>query len=132
MRHVLVVDDEPAVCGVMQMALESDGSCRVSSASSSRHAAAILTHDKPDVAIIAAILSNASGLQLARQAVGLGIPVLLVTGAPQTGKKLDEAGCPFLWKPFHINKLRTETRALLDDAAQRCAQLALFLRQLDN
>lgn len=132
MRHVLVVDDEQAICELMQMALEADGSCRVTSASNPYYVAAILERDKPDVAIIDAVLRKASGLRLARLAVDLGIPVLIVTGAPETGKKLDRAGCPFLWKPFHIGTLCAETRVLIDDAAHRCAQLAILLRYLDT
>lgn len=130
MRHVLIVDDEPAICELVQMALEADGSCRVTPASSAGDAMTVLERDRPDAAIIDAVLPQASGLQLATRAIGLGVPVLIVTGEPQTRDKLRAAGCPYLPKPFPIGTLVTETRALLDEAAQRRAELAVLLRRL--
>lgn len=130
MRHVLIVDDEPAICELVQMVLEADGSCRVTPASSAGDAMTILERDRPDAAIIDAILPQASGLQLATRAIDLGVPVLIVTGEPQTRDKLRAVGCPYLPKPFQIGTLLTETRALLDEAAQRRAELAVLLHRL--
>lgn len=130
MRHVLVVDNEPAICDLVQLALEADGSCRVSSASTVDEAVALLRRDPPDAAIIDAILPQASGLQLAGQVLERGVPVLIVTGEPATRQRLDSIGCPYLAKPFPINVLVAETKALLDEAGERRAQLALLLPRL--
>jgi DNA-binding response OmpR family regulator len=130
MRHVLVVDNEPAICELVQLALEADGSCRVSSASSVDDAIALLRRDPPDAAIIDAILPHSSGLQLAALALDRGVPVLIVTGEPSTRERLESVGCPYLAKPFPINVLIAETNALLDEALQRRAQLALLLPRL--
>lgn len=130
MRHVLVVDDEPAICELVQMVLEADGSCRVTRVSTAGDAMGILKHDRPDAALIDAVLPQVSGLQLATRAVDLGVPVLIVTGEPQTRDKLHAAGCPYLSKPFSIGTLVSETRALLDEAVQRRAELGLLLRPL--
>jgi two-component system, OmpR family, response regulator len=130
MRHVLVVDDEPAICELVQLALEADGSCRVTRASSVGDAVALLQRDPPDAAIIDAILPQLSGLQLASQFLDHGVPVLIVTGEPATREKLEDIGCPHLAKPFPINVLVAETSALLDEAVQRRAQLALLLPRL--
>ena len=127
MRHVLVVDNEPAICELVQLALEADGSCRVSSASNVDDALALLQRDPPDAAIIDAILPQSSGLQLAGQVLDRGLPVLIVTGEPATRERLESIGCPYLAKPFPINVLVAETKALLDDAHERRAQLALLL-----
>jgi DNA-binding response OmpR family regulator len=127
MRHVLVVDNEPAICELVQLALEADGSCRVSSASNVDDALALLQRDPPDAAIIDAILPQSSGLQLAGQVLDRGVTVLIVTGEPATRERLESIGCPYLAKPFPINVLVAENKALLDDAHQRRAQLALLL-----
>ncbi|HKW54277.1 MAG TPA: response regulator [Stellaceae bacterium] len=130
MRHVLVVDNEPAICELVQLALEADGSCRVTCASSVDEAVAVLRQDRPDAAIIDAILPQSSGLQLASQILDLGVPVLIVTGEPATRERLESIGCPYLAKPFPINVLVAETNALLDEAVQRRAELAPLLPRL--
>jgi len=130
MRHVLVVDDEPAICELMQLALEADGSCRVTRASSADEAVVTLQRDRPDAAIIDAVLPQVSGLQLASQVLDLGVPVLIVTGEPATRAKLEAIGCPYLSKPFPINVLVAETTTLLGDAVERRAELALLLPRL--
>ncbi len=130
MRHVLIVDDEPAICELVRTALEADGSCRVTSAGSAGDAMAVIENDRPDAAIVDAVLPQVSGLQLAGWAIDRGVPVLIVTGEPQTRDRLVDAGCPYLAKPFAIGKLLAEIQALLDEAAQRRADLALLLRQL--
>jgi DNA-binding response OmpR family regulator len=130
MRHILVVDNEPAICELVQLALEADGSCRVTRASSVDDAVAVLRQDRPDAAIIDAILPQSSGLQLANQVLDLGVPVLIVTGEPATRERLESIGCPYMAKPFPINVLIAETNALLDEAVQRRAQLALLLPRL--
>lgn len=130
MRHVLVVDDEPAICELVQLALEADGSRRVTRASSVADAMALLQRDPPDGAIIDAILPQLSGLQLASRFIDHGVPVLIITGEPATRERLEGIGCPHLAKPFPINLLVAETNALLDEAVERRAQLALLLPRL--
>lgn len=132
MRHVLVVDNEPAICELVQLALEADGSCRVSSASNVDDAIALLRRDPPDAAIIDAILPQSSGLQLAGEVLDRGVPVLIVTGEPATRERLESIGCPYLAKPFPINVLVAETNALLQEAPERRAELALLLPRLAN
>jgi DNA-binding response OmpR family regulator len=130
MRHLLVVEDDPAVCSVMQMGLEADGSCRVTGADSARAAFRIALHDRPDAAIIDAALPEVHGLALTRAVVGLEIPVLITSGDPALQERMVEVGCPFLVKPFGIGQLVTETRQLLDTASQRMAQLMASLDRM--
>jgi CheY-like chemotaxis protein len=130
MRHILVVDDDPAICEVMQMGLEMDGTCRVTQAANAIEAMDAARHDRPDVAIVDAILPRRSGLALALDLVELSIPVLITSGGPEQQYRLDEAGCYFLRKPFSFARLAEEVRVLLADSAQRRAQLATALRAL--
>jgi DNA-binding response OmpR family regulator len=132
MRHLLVVEDDPAVCSVMQMGLEADGSCRVTSAESARAALHIALDDRPDAAIIDAALPEVHGLALTRAVVGLEIPVLITSGDPALQERMLEVGCPFLVKPFGIGQLVTETRQLLDTASQRMAELMASLDRMLN
>jgi len=126
----LVVELDPGVSAVMQMGLEADGACRVTSAPTAEDALGIIARDRPDAAIIAAVLPKLSGIDLASRALDRSIPVLLTCGHPDTALKLEQAGCRFLMKPFRIKRLLAETRALLDDAQQREAALAIQLKRL--
>lgn len=132
MRHLLVVEDDPAVCSAMQMGLEADGSCRVTSAESARAALHIALDDRPDAAIIDAALPEVHGLALTRAVVGLEIPVLITSGDPALQERMLEVGCPFLIKPFGIGQLVTETRQLLDTASLRMAELMASLDRMLN
>lgn len=130
MQHVLVVDDEPAICQLMQMVLEADGSCRVTRTSTPQEAIGVLGYDKPDAAIVDAVLPMTSGLRLAKDIAERGVPVLLMTGAPEMAAKLDRIGCHFLSKPFRMGDLRDEVRELLNDGTDRRIELGLALHLL--
>src|SRR5258708_28195125 len=104
MQHVLVVD-QPAICSVVQMGLETDGSCRVTAASTTEDALCVMLGDRPDAAIIDTVSARGQGFALASQAVDLRIPVLLMTGPPYTQARLSSLGSPDLAKPFHLHTL---------------------------
>src|SRR5262249_14229197 len=108
MRHLLVVDDDAAVADVMRMGLEADGTCRVTMAPGATEALAAIERDRPDAAIIDAVLPRIPGLLLARTVIDLGVPVLIVSGDLALQKGLSEAGCPFLMKPFRLSQLAWE------------------------
>ena len=56
MPHVLVVDDYPGICPVVQMALETLGDFRVSTALTADEALPILDRDQPDLIILDAVM----------------------------------------------------------------------------
>ena len=132
MRHILVVDDDIAVCEVMRMGLDADGTCRVTCAASAEEALAIALRDRPDAAIVDAVMPGVHGLALARTLIGIGVPVMIVSGEPGLQRRLAEAGCRFLPKPFRLSEIAVEMRLLLDDASRRTTDLAAcFERLLD-
>jgi DNA-binding NtrC family response regulator len=132
MRHILVVDDDPAISSLMQEALETDGSYRVTAFTTVQDALAVIERDRPDAALIDALMPEISGLILARRLLDVGIPVLLVSGHPGMEETLERAGCRFLEKPFRVGTLLAEMQALLDDAARRQADLAMRLDELNK
>jgi DNA-binding response OmpR family regulator len=133
MRHILVVDDDPDVRGVLKAALEASRIYRATDASDADEALAVIARDRPDAAIIDAVLPRVSGLQLAVRVLEERVPVLLVSGQPVVEKKLEEQGLRFLPKPFRLAQLLAETRALLAEAALRQEELDRQLRRLaDN
>jgi DNA-binding response OmpR family regulator len=132
MRHVLVVDDDIAVCEVMRMGLEADGTCRVTGAASAEEALSVALGDRPDAAIVDAVMPGVHGLALARALIGIGIPVMIVSGDPRLQRRLAEAGCRFLAKPFRLSEITVEMRLLLDNATQRATDLSASFERLFN
>lgn len=131
LRHILVVDNEAAICDVVRLGIEADGTCRASVATTIADALEILTRDPPDAAVVDAIMPlKQSGLAFASRAVDLGVPVLIVTGDPDMQQQLNTAGCRYLPKPFRLDDLAAELRALLDEATIRRARLAAQLHRL--
>ena len=132
MRHVLVVDDDIAVCDVMRMGLDADGTCRVTCAANAKEALAIALNDRPDAAIVDAVMPGVHGLALARTLIGMGIPVMIVSGEPGFQRQLADAGCRFLAKPFRLPEIALELRLLLDNASRRTTDLAACFDRLLN
>jgi DNA-binding NtrC family response regulator len=130
MRHMLVVDDEPEICAVMRCGLEEAGNWRTTAALSLDEASAILSGDRPDAAIVDAVLRDGSGLALASPVAGLGIPVLIMTGHPDTQQLLQAVSCPYRAKPFRLNDLLSRMQALLDDTARQVHRLQALKEEL--
>jgi DNA-binding response OmpR family regulator len=130
MRHVLIVDDEPAICEVVKLALEADGTRRVTPASTAFDALAALRRDRPHGAIVDALMPKVSGISIASEALALGVPVLLMTGALHLQRAFTAHDIPFIAKPFHIAEMTAATRLLLGEARERHAQLTLQMARL--
>jgi DNA-binding response OmpR family regulator len=93
---------------------------------------AALDEQRPDAAIIDATLPKVSGLALARQFIGFGIPSLIISGDPTQQERLAGIDCHFLAKPFRMDQLLSETKALIEEAEQRMARLKSDLERLAN
>lgn len=129
--HVLFVAENPAICEIARMSLEVDGACRATATTSIDRALQVLVNDRPDAAIADALMvPSHRGLVLARTAVDLSVPVLVMTGDAATGKQLEDIGCRYLHWPFRMSELAAELRALMDEGTARLAQLSLQLHRL--
>jgi DNA-binding response OmpR family regulator len=112
---VLIVDDNAKLRQILGEALSFEVHCRVTLAPNYQSAAEIMKRDRPDAAIIDAMLPRGSGLGLAQRLIGAGIPVLLTSGHSALKERAKEIGCRFLSKPFPLSALIAQTRALLED-----------------
>jgi DNA-binding NtrC family response regulator len=100
--HILVVDDAPGVCALVEAALEEVG-MRVSSATTPDGAREIIEADAVDLALVDIVLNGESGLETARNAMKSGARVLLMSGFADA--KGAELPFPFIAKPFAIRDL---------------------------
>lgn len=130
MRHVLVVNDAPAVCHVVKLALEEDGACSVTTASTAFDAIAAIDNERPNGAIIDAMMPGVTHLEIAKHALSLGVPVLMMTGELDLQEALIAHGIRFVPKPFRIRDLVAETKLLLQQARERHAQLVVTMARL--
>ncbi len=64
-----------------------------------------------DLLLTDLVLPGGSGLDLARLARSLGVPVLLCSGHPGQMAALDESGIPFLRKPFTLQDMLDQIAA---------------------
>jgi CheY-like chemotaxis protein len=130
MPHVLVVDDYPGVCPVLQHALESLPDYRVSAAVSSDEVLPLLDRDPPDLIVLDALMPGMSGIELAADASQRGIPVILMTGEAQASEELTASGWRHLQKPFRVDALLAEVHAVLAEAEQTVAMVQASLQRL--
>jgi|SRR6185437_1894832 len=79
LQHVLVVDDQPDICTVVQTGLEMLGHNRVTLTRSCDNALPLLDSDRADPVSVDVVLPGMTAIELAARTVGRSIPVLLVT-----------------------------------------------------
>lgn len=129
-HHVLVVDSEIYVCGVVRAALEGTAAYRVTSTSTRSAALRILTHDKPDALLVDMMLSRAPGLPLAMHALSRGVPVIMTTSDFELARRLERLGCPALRKPLHIFELHERLRHAIESPEENRRRFRKALAQL--
>lgn len=109
---ILIVEDDPDIREVLAAFLEERG-YRPVEATDEEVGAEILETKPPDLLITDVLLRAGSGLRLADVARTLGIPALLMSGAPSAIERWQRGPLPFLEKPFGLARLERAIAALL-------------------
>ena len=111
-RRALIVDDEPAVCQLIQGVLGSSGMDSLS-LTKSADAAGYLQDEKFDVVLLDFAMPAPSGIELAQQARGSGFnqktPIIMISDdqRPSAVSEGFDAGASFfLYKPIDITRLQ--------------------------
>ncbi|HEY7424424.1 MAG TPA: sigma-54 dependent transcriptional regulator [Gemmataceae bacterium] len=126
MKHILLVDDEEAVCWSLQRALGREGHS-VSVAASAEQAFALLNQQRPDVMILDVRLPGMDGLTaLARvRQIAADLPVIVVTAfgdLPTAVRAVEGGAFDYLAKPFDLHQaIECVNRALLHRPAPETA-----------
>ncbi len=133
---VLVVDDDPAVCGSLARALRLE-SYEAETVGTGSAALEVLALDPPDAMILDLQLPDIDGLEVCRRLrkAGDDTPVLMLTARDAVHDRvegLDAGADDYLVKPFALTELLARLRALLRRRAQdgevlRFADLSLDL-----
>jgi two-component system nitrogen regulation response regulator GlnG len=125
--HILIVDDEEAVCWALQRALSREGH-RVSVAASAEEAFGLAARQRPDAVVLDVRLPGLDGLSALGRLRQLSdnAPVIVVTafGNLSTAVKAVEGGAfDYLAKPFDLDQaLETVARALQRRALEKQGQ----------
>ncbi|HWI29484.1 MAG TPA: response regulator [Stellaceae bacterium] len=130
LAHVLVVDDYHAIREMICDALEARADHRVTATANAEAALPLLDCDRPDIAVIDALLPGMSGTELARHAIEREIPVVMITGGPAADTALRAAEVPYLGKPFPLARLEATIAAQLAEPADHIARMRTRLSAL--
>ncbi len=108
MKKILVVDDDPNICELLKIRLESNG-YEVTTASNGVEAFVKVNDDKPDLIILDVAMPTMDGLEFVRSTRWLDtkdIPILILTARTNSKEIFDALGvADFLTKPFDPKEL---------------------------
>lgn len=122
---VLVVDDEPNIRELVQVALKFHG-CAVATASTGRDALRRAENDRPDLIVLDVMLPDIDGFEVCRRlrAGGDEVPVIFLTAKDTTSDTvtgLAIGGDDYIAKPFSVEALVARVRAVLRRARRNRA-----------
>jgi DNA-binding NtrC family response regulator len=103
-RHILIVDDNGGIRGLLTAALEERGD-RVTSAANGTSMRDQLNHERVDVVVLDIRLPGEDGHSLALHAKALRLPVVLISGSDDEIGFAKRHGLQLLRKPFRLPQL---------------------------
>jgi two-component system, OmpR family, response regulator len=119
---VLVVDDEPNIRELVQVALQFHG-CSVTTASTGKDALKQIDAHRPDLIVLDVMLPDLDGFEVVRRlrAAGNEVPVIFLTArdtSSDTVTGLALGGDDYVTKPFSVESLVARVRAVLRRASR--------------
>jgi two-component system OmpR family response regulator len=127
---ILVAEDDPDICAFLADILETELSAVVRCEGTGSLAFRAIETAAFDLAIIDVNMPEVSGFELARQATDRNIPVLLSSGHPDVGTKLDMSKCPYLSKPYRVAELIEKAAEAITRAGENIRQVKAALAGL--
>jgi two-component system OmpR family response regulator len=120
--QVLVVDDEPNIRELVQVALKFHG-CSVTTAGTGKDALRRAGSDRPDLIVLDVMLPDMDGFEVCRRlrAAGNETPVIFLTArdtSSDTVTGLALGGDDYVTKPFSVEALVARVRAVLRRASR--------------
>jgi two-component system, OmpR family, response regulator len=120
--QVLVVDDEPNIRELVQVALKFHG-CSVTTAATGKDALRQAEANRPDLIVLDVMLPDMDGFEVCRRLRGLGneVPVIFLTArdtSSDTVTGLTIGGDDYVTKPFSVEALVARVRAVLRRASR--------------
>jgi DNA-binding NtrC family response regulator len=111
MNEILLFDDDPQICDVLEAALAKSG-CAVRRADSLEQAEAIICHE-PIILVLADMpMFRFAGAKLGTFAAAHGVRVLMMVAGEDVTFRAEAAGLPYIVKPFRLARIIDAVRAL--------------------
>ncbi|MGI6037716.1 MAG: response regulator [Limnochordia bacterium] len=115
-HHILVVDDEPHVCELIQLYLENNG-CQVTLAHDGRQALELARRERPDLIVLDLMLPEIDGWEVCREIRKEStVPIIMLSARSEDVDKilgLELGADDYLTKPFNPRELMARIRAVL-------------------
>jgi two-component system phosphate regulon response regulator PhoB len=128
MRTILVIDDDPAICEMIRLAL-TGGGYAVQVAGNALNARQSINRQAPDLILLDWMLPGQSGFEFARalqrDPAHRQIPVIMLTARDQEEDKVAalEAGADdYVAKPFSVSELLARIKAVLRRSGRDTAE----------
>ncbi|WP_300603229.1 response regulator transcription factor [Trebonia sp.] len=120
---VLVVDDEPNICALVQVALKFHG-CAVTTGATGMDALELASVGNPDLIVLDVMLPDIDGFEVCRRlrANANDVPVIFLTARDTTSDTITGlalGGDDYITKPFSVEALVARVRAVLRRAARQ-------------
>jgi two-component system, OmpR family, response regulator len=127
--QVLVVDDEPNIRELVQVALKFHG-CAVNTAGTGADALRLAESSRPDLIVLDVVLPDLDGFEVCRRlrAGGNEVPVIFLTArdtSSDTVTGLALGGDDYVTKPFSVEALVARVRAVLRRASRSSPEQSL-------
>ena len=118
--HVLVVDDEQDIAGLIKHTLEKDGELEVELVATGDAALKAVNERTPDLIVLDLNLPVLSGLEVCRilrsRPVTARVPIIMLTARTSESDRvtgLDVGADDYITKPFSLRELAARVRAVL-------------------
>src|SRR4051794_15167428 len=131
MTAILVAENDPRICDLLNDALEDDLAATVRCERTGSLALRAIEMAGFDLAIIEVELPEVSGFELARRAANRNIPALLSSGHPDAVAKLKEYEFPHLAKPYRIADLISGAAVAITQASENIRRIKISFARLE-
>ena len=129
-QSILVIDDEPAIRDMLQIALDAAG-FKVVLAEDAKQAYPIIIDTPPDLILLDWMMPGTSGIELLRRfrRDEINVPVIMLTAKVEEASKiagLDSGADDYIAKPFSPRELVSRVKAILRRTSEESIKEVIF------
>ena len=129
-QSILVIDDEPAIRDMLQIALDAAG-FKVGLAEDAKQAYPIIIDTPPDLILLDWMMPGSSGIELLRRLRRdeINVPVIMLTAKVEEASKiagLDSGADDYIAKPFSPRELVSRVKAILRRTLEESIKEVIF------
>ena len=129
-QSILVIDDEPAIRDMLQIALDAAG-FKVVLAEDAKQAYPIIIDTPPDLILLDWMMPGTSGIELLRRLRRdeINVPVIMLTAKVEEASKiagLDSGADDYIAKPFSPRELVSRVKAILRRTSEESMKEVIF------